>query len=49
VHVKVGAENRLELIKKLEDAGIEAENHRRDQIRMHLTIILRIGEEVSHR
>jgi hypothetical protein len=36
-NVKVGVENRVELLKKLEVAGLEAENHRRDQIRFHLT------------
>ena len=37
MNIKVGIDNRPELLKKLEDAGIEAENHRRDQIRVHLS------------
>jgi hypothetical protein len=61
VNVKVGAESRVELLKKLENASIEAENHRRDQIRLRLTNkeiqehtdlikeVLLIAEEFSHR
>lgn len=60
-NVKVGVENRAELLKKLEDASLEAENHRRDQIRLHLTNteiqehadliaeVLLIAEKFSHR
>lgn len=61
VNIKVGIDNRPELLKKLEDAGIEAENHRRDQIRLHvgtkdiqehtslIVEVLTIAEEFSHR
>lgn len=61
VNIKVGPDNRTELLKKLEDAGIEAENHRRDQIRLHVSTkdiqehspliveILAAAEEFSHR
>lgn len=60
VNVKVG-ELRPELLKKLEDAGIQAENHRRDQIRLHVSTkdvqehrsliseVLTAAEEFSHR
>jgi len=61
MHIKVGAEKRPEIIQKLEAAGIEAENHRGDSIRLHLTTkeiqehrqliaeIIRLAEELSHR
>jgi hypothetical protein len=61
VNIKVGADVRAELLKKLEDAGIEAENHRRDQIRLHVSVkdiqdhrdlvveVLTTAEQFSHR
>jgi hypothetical protein len=61
VNIKVGIDNRPELLKKLEEAGIEAENHRRDSIRLHVTTkdiqehnslivkVLTVAEEFSHR
>jgi hypothetical protein len=61
MNIKVGIDNRPELLKKLEDAGIEAENHRRDQIRVHVSTkeiqehgpliveALTAAEEFSHR
>lgn len=61
VNVKVGIDHRAELLKKLEDAGVEAENHRRDQIRLHVSTkdiqdhsqliveVLTVAEEFSHR
>ena len=61
VNIKVGVDNRAELLKKLEDAGVEAENHRRDQIRLHASTkeiqehsslivdVLTTAEDFSHR
>jgi hypothetical protein len=61
MNVKVGNENRPEILKKLEDAGIEAENHRQDSIRLNLSTkeiqenraviseVLRAAEEFSQR
>jgi hypothetical protein len=61
LNIKVGTDNRPEIIKKLENVGIEAENHRRDSIRLHLTTkdiqenravisdVVRVAEELSHR
>jgi len=61
MNIKVGTENRPVLIKELEDVGIEAENHRRDSIRVHLTMkdiqehravianVIRIAEQFSQR
>jgi len=61
VNIKVGAENRIEVLKSLEEAGLEAENHRRDSIRLHVTPkeiqehsaviigLLTIAEDFSHR
>ena len=61
MNVKVGTENRPEITKKLENVGIEAENHRRDSIRLHLTNkdiqenraviseVIGVAEELSHR
>lgn len=37
VDLKVGVKNRAEILKKLEQAGIEAENHRNEAIRLHVT------------
>jgi hypothetical protein len=59
--IKVGAEKRPEIIQKLEEAGIEAENHRVGSIRLHLSTkdiqenhdlmadVIRGAEELSHR
>lgn len=59
--INVGAENRPEIIQNLEDAGIEAENHRVGSIRLHLSTkdihehhdliadVIRNAEELSHR
>jgi hypothetical protein len=61
MNLKVGAENRAEIIKKLEDVGIEAEDHKSDSVRIHLTTkeiqehqavisdALRVAEELSHK
>jgi hypothetical protein len=61
MHIKVGAENRPEIIKRLEEAGIEAGNQSRGSIRLHLNVkdtqdhrdliadVIRIAEEWSHR
>jgi hypothetical protein len=61
MNLKVGAENRPELVKKLEDVGIEAEEHKSDSVRLHLTTkdiqdhqavisdALRVAEELSHK
>jgi hypothetical protein len=61
MHVKVGAEKRPEIIKVLEEAGIEAGNHRGGSIRFHLSTkdiqehraviadVLGGAEELSHR
>lgn len=61
VHIKVGAEKRPDIIKRLEDAGIEASNHRGDAIQLHLTTkniedhrdliasVIQVAEELSHR
>jgi len=61
MNVKVGTENRPEITKKLENVGIEAENHRRDSIRLHLTNkdiqenraviseVIGVAEELSYR
>lgn len=61
MHIKVGAENRPEVIRRLGDAGIEADNHSRGSIRLHLgtkdlqehreliSNVIRGAEELSHR
>jgi hypothetical protein len=61
MNLKVGADNRPEIIKKLEDVGIEAEDHKSDSVRIHLTSkeiqenqavisdALRVAEEFSHK
>lgn len=61
MHIKVGAEKRPEIIKGLEEAGIEAGNHSRDSIRLHLNMkdiqehrpvvadVINTAEELSHR
>jgi hypothetical protein len=61
MHIKVGVDKRPAIIEKMESAGIEAENHRRDSIRLHLTTkeiqehrelvaeVIRLAEELSHR
>jgi hypothetical protein len=61
MHIKVGAENRPEIIKQLEEAGIEAGNQSRSSIRLHLNVkdiqehrdviaaVIRTAEEWSHR
>ena len=61
VNIKVGAEKRPDIIKRLEDAGIEAGNHRGDAIQLHLTTkniedhrdlitsVIQAAEELSHR
>jgi hypothetical protein len=61
MHIKIGAEQRVEAIRRLEEAGIEAGNHSRSSIRLHLKAkdfqehndliaeIIRGAEELSHR
>jgi len=61
MHIKVGAEKRQEIIDKLENAGIEAGNHSRGLIRLHLSMkdiqehrelvaeVIQDAEELSHR
>jgi len=61
MHINVGAEKRPEIIKRLEDAGIEAGNHSRSSIRLHLNTkdiqeqrdlianVIQGAEELSHR
>jgi len=61
MHIKVGAEKRQEIIDRLEEAGIEAENHSRSSIRLRLSVkdiqehrdvigdVIRTAEEFSHR
>jgi len=61
LHVKVGAEKRQDFIDRLESAGVEASNHSRSGIVVHLrskdiqehreliTEIIRSAEEFSHR
>ncbi len=60
-NTKVGTDNRPDLLKKLENAGIDADNHRRDQIRLRvsttdieehgslITELLTVAEDFSHR
>lgn len=61
VNIKVGEKNRAEILKKLDQAGIDVENHRSHSIRLHVTPqeiqehnsliveLLNIAEEFSHR
>lgn len=61
MHIKVQPEKRSEIIKRLEDAGIEAGNHGRSSIRLHLsakdihehrdliTEMISAAEDFSHR
>ena len=61
MHINVGAEKRPEIIKRLENAGIEAGNHSRSSIRLHLNTqdisehrdliadVIRGAEDLSHR
>jgi len=61
MHIKVGAEQRQEVIDLLEEAGIEASNHGRASIRLRLSVrdiqdhrnpiseVIRRAEEYSHR
>jgi hypothetical protein len=61
MHIKVGPDKRQEIIDRLEQAGIEAENQGRSSIRLHLSLddinknreliegVIRNAEEWSHR
>lgn len=61
MHIKVGVDQRQEIIERLEEAGIEASNHGRSSIRLRLSVkdvqdhkdlvseVIRRAEEWSHR
>jgi len=61
MHIKVGLDTRQEIINRLEEAGIEAENEGNNSIRLHLSLkditdhreiidnVIKTAEEWSHR